>query len=284
MNGMEISNQGCFFYSRLGAVRDNTGKVTEGEVLFEPIKEYYPIWLFDHQLNNVNCKGVGALGINGPNDAITFDPSTYTLNIKSANLTNSKNIIVMENTKDAEIHFDGDVTVKNNYETFCLNGNTKFTASPDAQVNIASNGYTAILTGPNCQTLAFDGISNMNVSGNYGVMSSSSNTKLDLLRSSLSVTGVEEVVSGFGGGINLQGCAISAPAGAKVVNGSICDSNGEVLKNQTVVIGGLPTGLPTLSADADSDSPYYSLDGLRISGQPTQPGVYVRDGKKVVVK
>ena len=56
--------------------------------------------------------------------------------------------------------------------------------------------------------------------------------------------------------------------------------NGEFVAYETSV----PTSLPTLSSDAGSDSPFYSLDGLRISGQPTKKGIYVRDGKKVVVK
>lgn len=283
MANMEISNQGCFFYSRLGRVRDNLGNVVTGEVRILPVERYYPIWVCDKQLNDVNCKGLGASGIRGANDAVTFNPSTYTLNIKSANLTPSKNTITTEYTNDLKIHFEGQVTLSNSYENIYLNGNTTFTASPDAQVTIASNGYTAISTGSRCETLAFDGISNMNISGNKGILSTGA-TQLNILNSSMSVTGVEEVVSGFENGINLQGCVISAPTGAKVVGGNICNASGQVLKNQTVVISGIPTAISALSSETDSDSPYYSLDGLRINGKPTKSGLYVRDGKKVVVK
>ena len=37
------------------------------------------------------------------------------------------------------------------------------------------------------------------------------------------------------------------------------------------------------SAAANSNAPWYGLDGRRISGQPTRPGIYVRDGRKQVV-
>ena len=48
--------------------------------------------------------------------------------------------------------------------------------------------------------------------------------------------------------------------------------------------GGVPTTISAVSGETTSDSPYYSLDGQRMSGQPTKKGVYVRDGRKVVVK
>ena len=45
-----------------------------------------------------------------------------------------------------------------------------------------------------------------------------------------------------------------------------------------------PTAIPTLSPDAATTSPFFSLDGQRIVGKPTKKGVYVRNGRKVVVK
>lgn len=38
------------------------------------------------------------------------------------------------------------------------------------------------------------------------------------------------------------------------------------------------------SSDASSDDAYYTLSGLRVTGQPTQPGIYIHHGKKVVVR
>lgn len=45
------------------------------------------------------------------------------------------------------------------------------------------------------------------------------------------------------------------------------------------------TGISCISTDSDdSDAPFYTLQGVRLAGAPTQRGVYIRSGRKVVVK
>jgi len=44
------------------------------------------------------------------------------------------------------------------------------------------------------------------------------------------------------------------------------------------------TGIASLSADAKDGGAWYSLDGCRLSGKPTQRGVYVNNGCKIVIK
>ena len=44
------------------------------------------------------------------------------------------------------------------------------------------------------------------------------------------------------------------------------------------------TGIASLSADSKDGSAWYTLDGRRLSGKPTVRGVYVNNGKKVVIK
>ena len=49
----------------------------------------------------------------------------------------------------------------------------------------------------------------------------------------------------------------------------------------------LPAGIqrPTVNAGEDDDTqPYYTLDGRMLSGKPTQHGIYIRNGRKVVLK
>ena len=44
-----------------------------------------------------------------------------------------------------------------------------------------------------------------------------------------------------------------------------------------------PDGIRTVSADpVRTDS--YTLNGIRLQGAPTQQGVYIRNGKKMIVK
>ena len=50
---------------------------------------------------------------------------------------------------------------------------------------------------------------------------------------------------------------------------------------------GTATGIASLSADAQSTkdaATWYTLDGRRLNGQPTQKGIYINNGKKFMVK
>ena len=44
------------------------------------------------------------------------------------------------------------------------------------------------------------------------------------------------------------------------------------------------TGIGTVIANGDGTDRYYDLQGRKLSVKPAQKGVYIRDGKKIVVK
>ena len=46
------------------------------------------------------------------------------------------------------------------------------------------------------------------------------------------------------------------------------------------------TGIETIETDEadDSNAIWYSLDGRRLDSKPTKKGVYIRSGKKIVIK
>ena len=50
--------------------------------------------------------------------------------------------------------------------------------------------------------------------------------------------------------------------------------------NKILVIG---TGINALSVNESVDS-YYTLDGRKVQGQPAEKGVYIVNGRKVVIK
>ena len=37
-------------------------------------------------------------------------------------------------------------------------------------------------------------------------------------------------------------------------------------------------------SDADDSAPWYTINGVKLTGKPTAPGIYIHNGKKVVVK
>ena len=47
---------------------------------------------------------------------------------------------------------------------------------------------------------------------------------------------------------------------------------------------GNATGISVIKANAQTDESWYTIGGTRLSGKPTQKGVYIPQGKKVVVK
>ena len=44
------------------------------------------------------------------------------------------------------------------------------------------------------------------------------------------------------------------------------------------------TGINTVGVDAKADNAYYNLMGVKFNGMPTVPGIYIHNGKKVVIK
>ena len=46
------------------------------------------------------------------------------------------------------------------------------------------------------------------------------------------------------------------------------------------------TGITTTNCtnNTNSDDAWYSLDGRKLNGKPTKPGLYINNGRKVVIK
>ena len=51
-----------------------------------------------------------------------------------------------------------------------------------------------------------------------------------------------------------------------------------------IVFANETTGINSVSSDSNVQNDWFSLDGTRLSGKPSQPGIYVNGKKKVVVK
>ncbi|MBO5595007.1 MAG: hypothetical protein J5931_10440, partial [Prevotella sp.] len=44
-----------------------------------------------------------------------------------------------------------------------------------------------------------------------------------------------------------------------------------------------PTGIKAINADTKNDGKYYTLSGVPVEN-PTKKGIYIRNGKKIVIK
>ena len=61
-------------------------------------------------------------------------------------------------------------------------------------------------------------------------------------------------------------------------------SNGAKAQSLTIVFAIGATGINSVSSDSNVQNDWFSLDGTRLSGKPSQPGIYVNGKKKVVIK
>ena len=52
----------------------------------------------------------------------------------------------------------------------------------------------------------------------------------------------------------------------------------------SIVFGGDTTGISNTDFTDETDGDYYDLNGRKLQGMPTKKGVYIKNGKKVVVK
>jgi hypothetical protein len=50
-----------------------------------------------------------------------------------------------------------------------------------------------------------------------------------------------------------------------------------------LTIGNMPEGISNVNNDAKATNVWYSINGVRVA-QPTQKGLYIRNGKKYLVK
>ena len=52
----------------------------------------------------------------------------------------------------------------------------------------------------------------------------------------------------------------------------------------TIVFANETTGINSVSSDSNVQNDWFTLDGTRLSGKPTQPGIYINGKKKIAIK
>ena len=58
----------------------------------------------------------------------------------------------------------------------------------------------------------------------------------------------------------------------------------DLLKAEGILrVTNTPTGIKAIQTDKSNDGYYYTLDGVRIEN-PTKKGIYLRNGKKIIIK
>ena len=61
-------------------------------------------------------------------------------------------------------------------------------------------------------------------------------------------------------------------------------SNASSIQGMTFNFGNSTTGITTVTTTENSSDVWYTLDGQRLNSMPTQKGVYINNGKKVIIR
>ena len=74
------------------------------------------------------------------------------------------------------------------------------------------------------------------------------------------------------------------PAGKAFLPLYIENEAGAKAQCLTIVFANETTGINSVSSDSNVQNDWFTLDGTRLSGKPTQPGIYINGKKKIAIK
>ena len=113
------------------------------------------------------------------------------------------------------------------------------------------------------------------------IVGNSSGEKLIVNNSNIHAESYWQAICNFTGGITLESC--------KLVGGRVVSEDGASILNASGTEATEVT-IKKISGDGIKDIPstqmdsYFTLDGRKLQGAPSQRGIYIKAGKKMLVK
>ena len=224
-----------------------------------------------------NCSDLQSVTINGNprigGSAFLGTPATVTMNLTASNINEDKW-----------------TTFYNNGYSFQANENTtvyKATVDGSSLVltevadRIVNKGTAVILksSGNPVMTLTGSGSSDTNGNDLRGYSDRTLRTNAMTWNSANAIYTMGNTSVGFG---FHRYTGTYVPAGKAFL--PLNTSDGAKAQSLTIVFAIGSTGINSVSSDSNVQNDWFSLDGTRLSGKPSQPGIYVNGKKKVVVK
>ncbi len=235
----------------------------------------YSIFVDGKTVTQSNCDDI--LG----NGLFSYDPESMVLHVKGSYETTRENVI--ENrTYGLTISIDADAELKSADTAILLDNNTTLTGNHRLSLLSEKKGIEVTTN----SQLVVDN-ANLYVSGKYGLSGKAGkNSKLLIKNARVEIEASMRAIYDFEGGIELESCQIALPEGGYVNNSEIVNSKGNTAKKITIEPTGVATGMESLtpSPSPKGEGRWYTLGGQKLDAQPAKPGIYLYQGRKVVVK
>jgi hypothetical protein len=202
-----------------------------------------------------------------------FDHTTVTMNLAAAEVDGAKWTTFYNNGYNFQADENTEV-----YKGAVSGSELVLTAISDKIVN---SGTAVILksSGNPVMTLTESGSSDTNGNDLQGISERQKRTSVISDFNANEIYTMGNTLAGFG---FHRYTGEYVPAGKAFL--PLNTSDGAKAQSLTIVFAIGSTGINSVSSDSNVQNDWFSLDGTRLSGKPSQPGIYVNGKKKVVIK
>lgn len=266
---------------------------------------YYDVWVGGKQVNDYNRKDVLD---DGGSVKYSENLGFHTLTLENANITNTGNPDyeftgfgrgIYTTMPNLTIRVKGDNTIESKGEGIYFTGNLSILGTTDNQGQLSVKGSFGIRPYRNSEekTLTIGGV-DLTAEGTSGAgIGASASFSSGNYNCTMKVGSAKTVVKAKGTSVSLgnlkslvfeDGLQIVQPSGAYFDGEDVRNTSG-IISNQWVVIRGnisISTGLEAIDngeLTIDSSLPLYNLHGQRVA-TPQKGNIYIKNGKKIVVK
>ncbi|WP_232726605.1 peptidase [Prevotella intermedia] len=282
----ELNMEGCGITQPVGATFSSSkhgvvlnGEIVKSKVVIQEITKY-DLTICGVDVTSANCNDLSK--IDGVSGTVNYDPGNKLLTLQNATISSNTDNAIVSYIDGLMIKVIGTstLTVADNA---ALSFRKPLTIMGGGVLNAKSKSDCAIFA--NETNLTIDNCTVNAESGAYGIAGKNgSSEKFTIRNATVTAIGKEYGSICDFAELNLKGCNITEPSGAKFDPTKKCVVlNGETVKSK-VVIKKDPTAIETPTADNTAVQGIYTLSGVRMSGElkDLPKGVYVVNGKKVV--
>ena len=256
------------------------GEIVKSKVVIANQIAKYDLTICGVDVTSANCGNLSV--IDGVSGTVSYDPGNKLLTLQNATISYDKNNAIVSYIDGLMIKVIGTSTLAA-VDNATLSFREPLTIMGGGVLNVKSKSDCAIFA--NETNLTIDNCTVNAESGAYGIAGKNgSSEKFTIRNATVTAIGKEYGSICDFAELNLKGCNITEPSGAKFDPTKKCVVlNGETVKSK-VVIKKDPTAIETPTADNTAVQGIYTLSGVRMSGElkDLPKGVYIVNGKKVV--